>query len=450
MKLLRVLFSLVVLATLVFGSVYIYRSCSLRGCMDDFSILQVYAEDGDAAVWWSSSVLNDLRKDDSFDEADYPEREKDYSIQVIQVAEASNGDLFVYTYQPSGKTKPLKAISIRMSTTVNEDVSWKDYSLAPLSISESGTLIKYNVMSFKVKTDPLRYYDIAAIHRPFDWDIDEQPGDDNTVSSVVYEVAQRWIAYNVGNAVMYSMQKTEVITVTDKHVGFIRYDNGFTLYDKACDSHYVAFSTDRNMEKLMEADLTYYSRKGSCDVVLGDTTNYKYEIEQKNFVSLDYHQEASNPAHGWFADKYTWNRIETVSDFVKKEPLTDDTRAALKGKEWVLRFTETSYNRSAVVSGTGVTVGRYKDTFTDVTQVTILRLKFETDGNVYNLGVVDNVQSGDTNPDGSTPGLLDKIRQFLRDMLDWFIDHWEIVLAVGLVIVTVLVALEILNIIWRK
>ena len=37
-----------------------------------------------------------------------------------------------------------------------------------------------------------------------------------------------------------------------------------------------------------------------------------------------------------------------------------------------------------------------------ISNVSILRLKFETDGVVYNLGVVDNKQTGDTLPDNYT------------------------------------------------
>ena len=35
-----------------------------------------------------------------------------------------------------------------------------------------------------------------------------------------------------------------------------------------------------------------------------------------------------------------------------------------------------------------------------VNDVTLLRLSYETDGEVYNVGVVDDVQSGDETPDG--------------------------------------------------
>ena len=69
----------------------------------------------------------------------------------------------------------------------------------------------------------------------------------------------------------------------------------------------------------------------------------------------------------------------------------------LKGKKWVLRFAETSYSLSGY-STTGSTF----ESYTLVGDVTILRLKFETDGITYNLGVIDNKQSGSKDPSNET------------------------------------------------
>ena len=41
------------------------------------------------------------------------------------------------------------------------------------------------------------------------------------------------------------MVDIETITITDKFVGFVRYKDGFKLYVGACDSHFVAFNTDK-------------------------------------------------------------------------------------------------------------------------------------------------------------------------------------------------------------
>lgn len=43
-----------------------------------------------------TNVLDDLKKDENFDINDYPTNFSDYSLNVIQIAEGSSGELFVY------------------------------------------------------------------------------------------------------------------------------------------------------------------------------------------------------------------------------------------------------------------------------------------------------------------------------------------------------------------
>lgn len=130
------------------------------------------------------------------------------------------------------------------------------------------------------------------------------------------------------------------------------------------------------------------------------------------YVSLKYTDVASNPADGLFSKEYEWNRIESVEDFIKNEDLTDETLASLEGKQWVLRFYETEWKQL------------YNDWYTEwqrtlVSEVSILRLKFETQGKVYNLGVVDNKQTGDLAPDNNNTNEygLDKLYDIMKIIL---------------------------------
>lgn len=126
-------------------------------------------------------------------------------------------------------------------------------------------------------------------------------------------------------------------------------------------------------------------------------------------AKLDYTQKGSFQGDGWWASKYTWNRISTIKEFIANEDieniyelgilnvkeqvkLTDDSLQKIKGKKWVLRFTETEYVREqSDISSYGLQHV--------ISNVSILRLKFETDGVVYNLGAIDNKQSPDLIPD---------------------------------------------------
>ena len=86
-----------------------------------------YAESG------YSGVLDDLQKDDSFDESHYPAIADDYSLKIIQIAESTDGELFLYVYQPSGQAKNLIASSINISTTINDEILLCDkFYLSPV------------------------------------------------------------------------------------------------------------------------------------------------------------------------------------------------------------------------------------------------------------------------------------------------------------------------------
>ena len=71
--------------------------------------------------------------------------------------------------------------------------------------------------------------------------------------------------------------------------------------------------------------------------------------------------------------------------------LTENGKKALEGKQWVLRFAETK-------NSTAISTGSSASTSYSVGNVSILRLKFRTDGKVYNLGVIDNKQTGSNEP----------------------------------------------------
>ena len=110
-----------------------------------------------------SNVLDDLQKDPKFDPAKFSENAKDKGIYVIQIAESTAGELFVYVHQPAAQTIKLQATELRFSTAINENFQPKDYTLTFLN--RNGIFAKYLVDDFTVKSDTVRYYDIVQISR---------------------------------------------------------------------------------------------------------------------------------------------------------------------------------------------------------------------------------------------------------------------------------------------
>ena len=357
-----------------------------------------------------SGVMDDLKKDTSFKPENYPTKADDYSVQIIQLAESSDKELFVYVYQPSGKTKNFKASSINISTTINDSISYLNYKLELLN--SNGVFYKYKVSGLTVKDESVRYYAISSIYRPFDESIDKQASGGNTVTEVNYAVNKQYCFGEINGKPYVNCVDIETIVVTDKFVGFVRYPDGFKLYVGACDSHFVAFNTNKPMDKLLEADVYYTTQEYSSSWAAFVGENETFGDKADKYAYLKYTDKVEHTGGGWFAGTYKWDRIQTVDDFIKNEDreqifsgaiidvkvsskLTDAALNELKGKKWVLRFTETDYSM-----WTGQ--GSYGTFSTIVGDVTILRLKFETDGITYNLGVIDNKQSGSKDPSNET------------------------------------------------
>ena len=71
-----------------------------------------------AAASSYSDVLDDLRKDTAFDVEEYPTIKGDNSLQVIQIAESTDSELFIYVYHPSAD-KQTKATTISIAEQLN-------------------------------------------------------------------------------------------------------------------------------------------------------------------------------------------------------------------------------------------------------------------------------------------------------------------------------------------
>lgn len=377
-----------------------------------------------------SDVLDDLQKDENFDANNYPVKQDDSSLQVITIAESTDKELLIYVYQPSAEYYSLRATSINISVT--ENMSFINYGLS--FVNSNGVFYKYRVNNFLVSDDLIRNYEITSIYRPFNKLYDKELENGNIINEVDFKVAKYYSFVTTETGVTFFEKDIDVIEVLDKYVGFVRYEDGVyssswgpawgNFLSPGMDSHFVAFTTDKKIDKLMEADVffqyqTYKAERVYTSVLLkGDYVETWGEINSK--VSyIDYTQTVEEIAGNY---KYKFDRIQTVAEFEETEDyeyvyngvffnstteikLTEQGKKDIEGMDWVLRFYESDYSDYTSMSGTNLTGAKiYTDYIekTLVSSVTILRLRFETDGFVYNLGVIDNKQTGDGIPDNYT------------------------------------------------
>ena len=348
-----------------------------------------------------TTVLEDLAGTQEFMERDFPQVSTDYSLQVITIAESEDKELFIYVYQPSAYSLRLYASSINISTEPEGNVKFNNYKLEHLN--SEGVYQKYLVKDFKVKDDAIRYYNISSIFRPWDKVLDKKVPDQNVTTEVSFAVAKECKAETKNGSVIYSWKGTEVVLITSRVDGFLEYSNGFKLFPSWCRSHYVAFSADYDIEHLLEADVYYVPVEvADWTYFFTNTKDIKRTPQAEKIAELSYTQSVEHEGSGWFAKTYKWDRIESVEDFIKNEELTDEAKKDLAGKEWVLRYVETKV-QDVYYETSSVTY------YTDITNVTILRLKFQTGGKLYNLGVVDNktYQPFDREPDNKNRNEFD-------------------------------------------
>ena len=362
--------------------------------------------DGNEGVMYTN-VIDDLSKDATFDASAYPADENDYTLSLIQIAESENRELFVYVYQPAG-TKSI-ATTINISTSNTEQGEALAYHNYPLKLLNSnGVFYKYKVMNFNLPSGTKRYYDISSIFRRYINNVDADPGHGNTVSEVSFAVGKMFTITSLpGNRVSINCVETEVVVITDKFVGFVEIERTNTLLYVAYDQlHFVAFNCNHSIDELLEADVAFNVQKFTSWTF--DETTAPIEAKEKtlyadNVVTLEHNFSYYN----WAQSSHTFTEIQSMTEFVSSvevdqvvysgatvnvsevSKINAEEKAHLLTYNWVLNYYKTEETISRNIYGL-VTDHRGEH----VTDVTILRLKFVYNGVVYDLGVVDNKQTG--------------------------------------------------------
>ena len=269
-----------------------------------------------------SNVLDDLKKDETFNVEDYPAKANDYSLKVIQIAESIEGELFVYVYQPNFEIYGAKASYVNMSLQDQRDVSAElKHGLYSLTfINSNGPLCKYVVNNFTVIKDSVRYYSIPVIFRPYDSNIDDTYEAIDETNHVKNTVAKMWCVYSHNDTLKYECVDIDVAEVEITASGEIRYEDGYLLYFSGCNSHYFAFKIDNyDVKYIYDADVTYklvpYWHTTSNTEPKQDTSRETIVVESKTIFDSEL---VTYETKGMLSKEYEWKRIQTVSEFLEE------------------------------------------------------------------------------------------------------------------------------------
>ena len=346
-----------------------------------------------------SNVLDDLERDPEFNPEDYPSLVDDYSLKVIQVAEGENGEVFLYVYQPGNAACDVRATYVNMSLQSRTDQN-PVYNLYTLTwLNADGVFSKYLINGLSVLSEEYRYYNISSIYRPYHEMIDDPTEESDDVNEHIgFSVGLCYCAYSYNGTVLYECEKVDIVDIEILAVGSVRYTEGFKFYIDKCDAHFVAFSVSNfDVEKIFDATVVYTTQKYDWSFVVGSGEKETYGDSITTTKDISSMETASNDGDGLFGVKYTWQRILTKDEFeAQLEDFKNEDVAFSEGglgnAQFVFQFLETNYSLSG---GNGVTI----ESSTKVTDVSILRLHFLSEGKYYNIGVVADIVSDDGTSD---------------------------------------------------
>ena len=373
------------------------------------SALTVSAASTESGEKQYSNVLDDLQKDSRFDAATYPDKTDDPSVQLIQIAESEDGQLFLYVYQPANSKIDLqcKAVSISVGFSSNgQGLDPKLYDL--ILVSTEGVFDKYVVNGFALPDAAERYYNIVQILREFNSAVDPE-GDKTTYKEIVcksYAVGQQWCAYKVNNALVYEMNtfntaKLEIEASATIFVeGGVRFGNIFGLnFD--VESHFVIFKpTDYDVRYIYDATVFCKYRAYEQNGYLwglweGDRVYPNGDTYSEQYIKLsDKEEPVLVDGQGLWSNEYSFDRIMTLSEFktnLDNQGISYDKEevSRLSDDYWVFSYYETPLITDTGTAG-GVT-GAFQKYIGVEVEGYVLQIHFmDTSGNVYDLGVVSD------------------------------------------------------------
>ena len=413
-----------------------------------------------------SDVLSDLKRDNNFNEDDYPANLTDHSMQMIALTESNKKEVFVYVYHPSNVDNEIKAekISLSLQSPDNPDKKFHLYDLA--FINSNRVFSKYKIVGLRASEIPERYYSVAGIYRKYDETLgDSNPETVDGTSMKAFSVGHYWCCYYSDNKLVCEKEEMEVLELEIKASGSVTYYDGYKLYHDFCDSFYVAFKAQNfNIEKVINADIRYIiQRKETTSCIVGGFVDTS---EPETIETTIYENENSgNSGGGLFGKKRKWDRIQTPASFIEMvnsythDDFDEAEAASINEADFVFCFAEAdrSIVRTSHIAIQGITsLPVHFDTIekhTELSEVGILRMTFMVPGGqVYNLGVVSDLVDIDGNPEGVvSPGdnILDYLKEFSKKLGDWLEKLIVILLAI-LVIVFLGPISKVLMFVWNS
>lgn len=397
----------------------------------------------------TSSVRDDLESMD-MDKLSYLSNTENLFITMSQYYDNEN-KLRSYLYiNYIGDVNDIN-LYVELSTVVmDSDYNiTEDYYIYELSfVNQEETWCKYEILNLPNLEKTTRRYHINSIGYY------NYTSGANIYTYIINDIAQTFIYNGITNDVLKVFhQEVDIITITDKELVFYCYGQGDTLWfhetnlmqqgDIYTDSWYIFFNTDKEIEDLMEVELTYnqydyhFSQtvKGilKTDAITIDVINEMKESVAygDDFVNgrsyVNYHDpitftiepgttKVSYIDKGWFG-KYDIYYEELDNIMNLKEYQAQDSENFVftdyaNKYNWGVHFKDTTRHFEDYNSDLSLPIALNLEG-SGMSDVAILRLKFKINGLIKNCYAVDSPSSDFTgessSPDTKFEEMFEKI-----------------------------------------
>lgn len=392
-----------------------------------FGSVPVYAATDD------TTVLRELQIDPDFDPAAYPDNPEDYSLQVIQLAEDKDKELYIYVYQPAHNSIDLLGTKVSISYGYSVNGAGLEPKVYDLELASTSSVFdKYHVKGFTPSTDGDRYYNIVSIYREYNSVIDES---DETfpTTDIAYSVGQQWYVCDLNDSRHYEMNTFNTMQVDTVFNGSVLFKNGFQLGSifgnrDMCDVWIYSFDApDYQIKHIYDADLNYsvkdvdeVKERGAFWEEWQTTSIRDYNEKLNQTLKIKDTSVMSYKGSGLFGKVLEWSTILPSEEFIATAvdqggELSESDKLKIKSGQYVFSFLVTSRSEFTPPSLQDTYM---KTSYSDVYDVGLLRLHFQDfSGKYYDLGVVNNLTDPDNNPDIIIDPVLDAFEEFWQNFI---------------------------------
>ena len=389
-----------------------------------------------------TTVLKELQSDPDFDPANYPDNPEDYSLQVIQLAEDKDKELYIYVYQPAHNSIDLLGTKVSISYGYSVDGSGLEPQVYDLELaSTSGVFDKYHVKGFTPSKDGERYYNIVEIFRAYNEVIDDIGNEISPITDIAYSVGQQWYVCDLNDNKVYEMNTFSTLSVETVLSSKVTFKDGFKignligLNKGSGDCWFYCFNVaEYVVSHIYDADLNYSIRHvQEWRSNASGQSSYTYSDERPNQVITLYDSDVMTYNGGGLnARTFEWNRILSSDDFISMAEsqgvvFDSEQKTSIEASQWVFSYIETERNETDYSSGD---LYGYEDVY----DVGLLRLKFmDTNHKIYDLGVVNSLTDASDDPAG-----IGTVKDLVEVLSDFFEGFMKIV---GLIVLLVIIVI---------